>query len=170
MSSNPYDLSLEELDTLEGEQITLPYFNTSVAWDIGLLARQLAKELNKPIVIDITLSNGQVVFHSPSKPGSGLDNDFWINRKKKTVLRFGKSSFFMGRKLAQKEKSAGKELSVESTFFVDSLEYATHGGSVPIKASNFDGIYGAFTVSGLAQEEDHLFALRVLKEIKEKLK
>lgn len=170
MSVKPYELTLEELDILEGEEITLPYFNTSVAWEIGLLARQLAQEFSKPIVIDITLSNGQVVFHSPSKPGSGLDNDFWINRKKKTVLRFAKSTFYIGRKLALKEKSAGKPLTVESTLFVDSLEYATHGGSVPIKASNFDGIYGAFTVSGLAQEEDHLFALKVLKEIKAKLK
>ncbi|SGZ52327.1 CIC11C00000002806 [Sungouiella intermedia] len=170
MSIKPYELSLEELDELEGTEITLPYFNTSVAWEIGLLARQLAQEFNKPIVIDITLSSGQVVFHSPSKPGSGLDNDFWINRKKKTVLRFAKSSFFMGRKLAFKEKSAGVPLTLEATFFVDSSEYATHGGSVPIKADNFDGIYGAFTVSGLAQEEDHLFALKVLREIKAKLK
>lgn len=170
MSVNPYELTLEELDVLEGEEITLPYFNSSVAWEIGLRARELAQDFSKPVVIDITLSNGQVLFHSASKPGSGLDNDFWINRKKKTVFRFGKSSFYMGRKLALKEKQAGKPLSLESTFFIDSLEYATHGGSVPIKAGKFDGIYGAFTVSGLAQEEDHMFALAVLKEIKAKLK
>lgn len=169
MAPYPYELSLEELDTLEGKEITLPHFDTSIAWQIGLLARELAQSFSKPIVIDVTLTNGQVVFHSPSKPGSCLDNDRWIERKKKTVLRFAKSSFFMGRKLAAKEKAAGKPLSLESTFFVDSLEYATHGGSVPIKVAKFDGILGALTVSGLAQEEDHLFALKVLKEIKAKL-
>lgn len=169
MSTDPYLWSLEQLDKLEGEEIKLPRFDTEVAWEIGALARELAQSLAKPVVIDVTLANGQVVFHSPSKVGTGLDNEFWINRKKKTVLRFGKLSFYMGRKLASKEKAAGKELSLESTFFVDSLEYATHGGSVPIRASNFDGVYGALTVSGLAQEEDHLFALKVLQEIKSRL-
>lgn len=169
MSQNPYEFTLDELDKLEGEEITLPYFDTTIAWNIGLLARELAQSFSKPIVIDVTLTNGQVVFHSPSKPGSCLDNDQWIIRKKKTVLRFAKSSFYMGRKLALKEKAAGKSLTLESTFFVDSLEYATHGGSVPIKIAKFDGILGALTVSGLAQEEDHMFALKVLKAIKAKL-
>ncbi|KAF8003258.1 hypothetical protein HF325_002503 [Metschnikowia pulcherrima] len=60
-------------------------------------------------------------------------------------------------------------MSVESALFVDSKEYATHGGSVPIKVSGCDAICGALTVSGLAQEEDHLFALQVLSDMKAQL-
>lgn len=165
----PLQYSLEKLDQLEGSPIVLPFFNSDIAWQIGTLARELAQDLPKPIMIDVTLANGQVLFHSPSKQGTMPDNDAWVNRKKKTVLRFGKSSFYMGRKLAKKEKDAGCSLGTEKAYFVSSLEYATHGGSVPIKAANFDGLYGALTISGLAQEEDHMFALKVLVETKRRL-
>lgn len=165
----PLDYLLDQLDRLEGKEIELPYFNSDVAWEIGTLARELAQELSKPILIDVTLANNQVLFHSPSKRGTVYDNDAWVERKKKTVLRFGKSSFYMGRKLVGKEKAAGCQLGTEKTYFIDSLEFATHGGSVPIKAANYDGIYGALTISGLAQEEDHMFALKVLREIKRRL-
>lgn len=165
----PLDFTLEQLDSLEGTDIVLPFFNSDVAWEIGTLAREKAQKLSKPIMIDITLANNQVVFHSPSKLGTIYDNDEWVIRKKKTALRFGKSSFYMGRKLAAKEKAAGAPLGTEKTYFINSLEYATHGGSVPIRASNYDGLYGALTISGLAQEDDHLFAIDVLKDIKKRL-
>lgn len=165
----PLDFTLEQLDLLEGDDIVLPYFNSDIAWEIGTLAREWAQEISKPIMIDVTLANDQIVFHSPSKQGTMYDNDAWVVRKKKTALRFGKSSFYVGRKLVGKEKAAGHALGTEKAYFIDSLEYATHGGSVPIRASNYDGLYGALTISGLAQEEDHLFAIKVLKEIKKRL-
>lgn len=167
---NPYKLSLDELEALEGENVTLPYFNTEVAWQIGAHAREVARtKFSKPVLIDVTLSNGQVAFHSASKVGAVLDNDVWVERKKKTVLRFGKSSFYMGRKLASKQEASATPVTVESAFFVDGKDYATHGGSVPIRAKKFDGLFGTLTVSGLAQEEDHLFALEVLSAIKDEL-
>ncbi|GEQ66537.1 hypothetical protein JCM33374_g200 [Metschnikowia sp. JCM 33374] len=158
-----FEYSLERLDNLEGIEVALPRFDSAVAWIIGLHAYELSQTYEKPILIDITLPNGQVLFHSPSKNGAVLDNDFWINRKKKTTLRFGKSSFYMGRKVAI------KKMSVEAALFVDPKEYATHGGSVPIRILGSDFVCGALTVSGLAQEDDHLFALQVLKDIKARL-
>ena len=163
MSHAIFEYSLERLDEMEGAEITLPCFDSSIAWQIGVYAHTLAQKFSKPILIDITLSNGQILFHSPSKNGAVLDNEFWVSRKKKTTLRFAKSSFYIGRKVAI------KQMSVESALFVDSKEYATHGGSVPIKVSACDAICGALTVSGLAQEEDHLFALQVLSDMKAQL-
>lgn len=153
---------LKELELFEGSPVTLPYVNSLVAWKIGNLAMESAQKLQSPVVIDISSISGQVYFHTVSKDGTSIDNDNWVSRKKRTVFRFGKSSYFIGRKLAI--KSAGK--SVEEALFVDSKEYATHGGSVPIRISNVDGVWGALTVSGLAQQDDHKFALNILMTIK----
>lgn len=158
-----YDYDLHQLEALESEKITLDVFNSDVAWAIGSAARKIALEKysNQSLVIDITLSSGQVLFHTATNDGAEVDNDQWVNRKKKTVLRFGKSSFYVGQKLRIKNKS------VEEALFVSPIDYATHGGSVPIRITSFDGVIGALTISGLAQEDDHLLALEVLKSFKE---
>ena len=59
--------------------------------------------------------------------------------------------------------------SLEEANFISSIDYATHGGSIPLRLINFDGIIGALTISGLAQEEDHLFAIEVVKQFLETL-
>ncbi|OBA23920.1 hypothetical protein METBIDRAFT_38193 [Metschnikowia bicuspidata var. bicuspidata NRRL YB-4993] len=163
MSNAFFSYSLEEIDHYESDKIALPHFDSSIAWQIGLYAHKLAQGYDKPMLIDISLSNGQVLFHAPSKNGIVLDNEHWVTRKKNTAFRFGKSSFYMGRKMAMKQMSAEKAL------FVDSKEYAFHGGSVPIKISGTDQICGALTVSGLAQIDDHLFVLQVLKDTRHSL-
>lgn len=152
--------SLEELE--ESERIILPYFDSDVAWKIGILAKELAAkfEFNKPILIDVTTANGTTFFHSPSKKTTVLDNAFWVERKRKTVFRFGYSSFYMGEKFKTKNTST-----LEEAFYISSLEYATHGGSIPIRIAGYDGVIAALTISGLKQEEDHAFALEVLKEV-----
>lgn len=158
--------TLEEL--AQKENIVLKKFSTSLAWELGTLARKLAQEFNKPILIDITLATGQIAFHSASSDGTTVDNDIWVERKKKSVLRFGYSSYYLGQKLAAKQK-ANSAATAETALFIDPLQYATHGGSVPIRIAGLDAIVGALTISGLAQEEDHSFALRVLTEFNETL-
>ncbi|ABN68037.1 predicted protein [Scheffersomyces stipitis CBS 6054] len=154
-----YSYTLEQLDELEGSKITLPEFNTEIAWKIGSYAREqsLVKFPNKAIVIDIQLASGQVLFHTSTGAGATVDNDKWVERKVNVVNRFGKSSFFVGQKLRIKKKP------IEEAFLISSLEFATHGGCVPIRIKNLDSVVGTLTISGLAQEEDHLFALQVLE-------
>lgn len=139
------------------ESILLQRFDSEVAWEIGCAAKSAAAGLSKPILIDITDSLGRVLFHSPSKQGTIPDNESWIERKKRTVFRFGKSSFYMGRKLEAKEAP-----SIEKAFYVSSDEYAVHGGAVPIRIQGFDGVVAVLSISGLKQEEDHALALDVL--------
>lgn len=156
-----YKYSLAELDKLEGDEIRLDRFDSSVCWKLGSIARDLslARYPTKPVVIDISLASGQVLFHSVTNDGTSLDNDQWISRKKRTVLRFGKSSFYIGQKLRIKGQP------MEDALFVSPIDYASHGGSVPIRIKGVDGVIGTLTISGLAQEEDHLLAIEVLTEV-----
>lgn len=161
--SDIFQLSLPELEKLEkDESLILPEFNNELAWELGCFARKLALEKypNKAVVIDIALANGHVLFHSATKSGTALDNDIWVERKKKTVQRIGVSSFFVGQKLRV------KKLSMEEAMFMSSIEYASHGGCVPIKVKSFDHLIGTLTISGLAQDQDHLLALEILREFK----
>lgn len=153
-----YKYSLEQLDKLEGEEVRLEKFNSETSWELGSIARNICLErhANKAVVIDIALSSGQVLFHAVTNDGTALDNDQWIARKKRTVIRFGKSSFYIGQKLRI------KGLPMEEALFVSPIDYASHGGSVPIRVNGVDGVIGTLTISGLAQEEDHLLAIEVL--------
>lgn len=158
-----YKYSLEQLDELEGDSIRMDKFDSEVCWKLGSIARKLSLEKHpkKAVVIDITLASGQVLFHATTNDGTSLDNDQWIARKKRAVLRFGKSSFYIGQKLRIKDKS------MEEALFISSVDYASHGGSVPIRVKGFDGVLGALTISGLAQEEDHLLAIEVLTKVRQ---
>jgi uncharacterized protein (UPF0303 family) len=158
-----FSSSLKDLENLEGDNITLDAFNSDIAWAIGSATRKIAIEKygDQSLVIDITLSSGQVLFHTCTNGDAELDNDEWVNRKKRTVLRFGKSSFYMGQKLRIKGKS------IEDALYISPVDYATHGGSVPIRIKNFDGVVGTLTISGLAQEQDHLLAIDVLQSYRE---
>ncbi|CAD1810924.1 hypothetical protein FOB58_001966 [Candida parapsilosis] len=154
-----YNKSLEDLSALE-DQHKLKSFDSEVAWELGSLGRQLCQELypNKGVVIDITLTSGQTLFHSAVSSGTASDNDNWVKRKYNTVFRFGKSSFYIGQKLRQKGKT------IEEAMFVSSKDYASHGGSVPLRVESNEFVIGALTISGLAQEEDHLLALDILQQ------
>lgn len=158
-----FKFTLEELAKLEGDDIKLKNFGAEQAFQLGSLARRIANEryASKSVVIDITLASGQVLFHSATGTGSAADNDEWVNRKKRLTLRCGKSSFAVGQSLRMKGKT------MEEALFISSLEYASHGGSVPIRIESFDGLIGALTISGLAQQEDHLLAIDILKQFKQ---
>lgn len=160
-----YKFKLEELEKLEGDDLRLDRFNSDICWELGLIARNLSIERypDKAVVIDISLASSQVLFHSITNDGTSLDNDQWIARKKRTVLRFGKSSFYIGQKLRVKGQP------MEEALFVSPIDYANHGGSVPIRAEGVDCVLGTLTISGLAQEEDHLLAIEVLTKMGEKL-
>lgn len=147
--------SLEELEKLESNCV-LDTFRYEDAFELGSLVRRTAKELfpEKCVVIDVSASNGHSIFRAVTFRGSSLDNDNWIERKRKTALRFSHSSFYMGNKKGNQ--------SPEDKFFVDSKEYAFHGGAVPIFLSQCDYPVGCLTVSGLKQEEDHLLAVTCL--------
>ncbi|CAK9442174.1 uncharacterized protein LODBEIA_P59170 [Lodderomyces beijingensis] len=153
-----YSCSLDELEHRENS-LQFEKFDSNIAWDLGVFARNSAqsKYPGKPLVIDITLTGGHTLFRTALSRGTKADNDEWIRRKQNTVFRFGHSSFYIGQKLRLKNKT------IEEGLYVSSKDYAAHGGSVPLRLKSFDGIIGALTISGLAQEEDHLLCLEILE-------
>lgn len=138
----------------------LSRFDYNDAFEIGNLARKLANETfpNKAVVIDVSLSNGHTLFRAVAYAGSSLDNDYWIERKRRTAMRFGCSSYFMGLKLREANKSP------EDKYFLDPKDYAFHGGAVPIFLESSEFPVACLTISGLKQYEDHWLAVQSVDE------
>lgn len=134
-------------------RLVFPSFDNETAIALGLMLVEAGRERALPITVDVTRV-GQQLFHA-ALPGTAPDNDQWVIRKTRVVLRFGHSSFYMGR------SSLAKGVPFHERFLVDPLEYAPHGGSFPITVEG-TGIVGTVTVSGLPQEEDHRLVVEIL--------
>lgn len=145
--------SLESLLSEERELVFL-HFNEKSAWLIGSRLYASAEAGNLPITIDIHLA-GRRLFHA-AFVGTSVDNDAWIERKIRMVMRTGHSSLYTGMRL----KAQGK--TIEEAMLLPESEYAPHGGSFPIILKN-TGTVGAITVSGLSQEEDHRLVTEAIR-------
>ena len=144
------------LDTLLAQEAELQFskFDSSVAWRIGSWLAEKARKEGLKITIDLTRTS-QRLFHFAAD-GTSRDNDEWIERKVRTVYRFGHSSFYMGRKLAAEDKTPLEK------YYVSETEYCFHGGSFPIIVRG-TGIVGTLTISGLKQNEDHHLAVEAIR-------
>lgn len=159
MTHEIFNYTLDQLVELE-KGTTFTEFNPEIAWKLGSFAREYALEKfpHRAVVIDITLSTGHCLFRTATLPGTSVDNDNWVQRKVKSVFRFGKSSFFMGQDLRLRGET------LESFFFVSPKEFSVHGGSIPIRVNAHDAVIGALTISGLTEEEDYLLAVEIVKK------
>jgi uncharacterized protein (UPF0303 family) len=110
-----------------------------------------------PLAIDVYLFERTI--YSSALPGSTADNLDWIRRKRNIVLRFGKSSFRVGR------ERAVKGVSLYDNPAISPVDYAPHGGAFPILIEGL-GPIGVVTVSGLPQHEDHAMVIEVLSSFK----
>ncbi len=135
------------------ERLRFPLFNEESAWELGCLFAERAKRDAIAIAVDIATKD-RVLFHH-SRAGTNPDNEAWIRRKKRTVNRFGHSSFYIGKKL----ESLG--LTLAQKYYLSERSYAAHGGCFPIIVEGV-GVIGTVTVSGLPQEEDHALVVDVL--------
>ena len=129
-------------------------FDNADAWALGCLLVDLATGRDLPVAVDIR-RGAQQLFHA-ALPGSTADNDAWIQRKARTVERYGASSYLVGRRLAAK----GQEL--DAGMGVDPAAYAAHGGAFPIRVPHV-GVVGVLTVSGLPQAEDHALVVEAIE-------
>jgi len=146
----------ELLDQLLQEERELQFasFNETTAWQIGSQLVERAQREGLPVAIDIMRGSHQL-FHA-SLSGSAPDNDEWIKRKARAVIRFGHSSFYMGELL----KSKGRTM--EKNYLVPESEIAPHGGSFPVIVSG-TGVVGTITVSGLPSQEDHKLVVEAIR-------
>ena len=149
------DTSQEFLDELLAKEKRLVFalFDNDTAIALGTLLLEIARERSLPVAMDITRA-GQQLFHA-ALAGSSADNDEWIKRKVATVMRFGHSSFYMGR------STAAKGVDFCTRYLLDPMRYAPQGGSFPIVVVG-TGVVGTVTISGLPQAEDHALVVEAL--------
>lgn len=149
------DTSPEFLAELLDQEKRLVFkkFDNEAAIALGLILVEMARAKSLPVVIDIT-KVGQQLFHV-AMPGSSADNDEWVKRKVATVMRFGHSSYYMGR------SCAAKGVVFTERYYLDPMRYAPQGGSFPIIIEG-TGHVGTVTISGLPQAEDHALVVAAL--------
>lgn len=143
---------LEELLDQE-RRLTFPGFDNDTAIALGQLLLEMARSRGLAITIDVTRV-GQQLFHA-ALPGTCADNDQWVIRKTAVVMRFGHSSYYIGR------STAARGVPFAERYLVDPHAYAPHGGCFPIVVDG-TGLVGTVTVSGLPQEDDHAFVVEAL--------
>jgi len=148
-------ITQELLDGLLADEIRLqlPSFNNDTAIELGLMLLDMARTRDLPITIDVTRA-GQQIFHA-ALPGTSADNDQWVARKVAAVMRFGHSSFYLGRRAAM------RGVDFATSMLVDPTAYAAHGGCFPIIVRG-TGLVGTVTVSGLPQADDHALVVEAL--------
>ena len=149
------------------ESLVLSTFTADDIWEIGTALRTRLLAFPTPAVVNITLANSnQLIFHTATRSGTQADNDSWVARKRATVLRFGKSTWYQHIKNQGNEDAFAKKYVLGET----AGNYAIHGGGWPVRVKGVEGVVGVIVVSGLKQEEDHQVIVEVLKDIVKKQK
>ena len=142
-----------ELIAKQERELILPEFDEAIAWELGLRLRELASARRLPVAIEIKRF-GQPLFYS-ALHGSTPDNAEWVRRKGNVVARFHRSSYAVGLGLKQTNSTLADK------FELPSSDYASHGGSFPLKVAG-TGVIGSVTVSGLPQRADHELVVEAL--------
>jgi uncharacterized protein (UPF0303 family) len=128
-------------------------FTNDDAWALGSAFVEVARSRELAVVIEIS-RGGQQLFHA-ALPGTSPDNDSWIQRKSRVVMRFGHSSLYLG----QQARDAGTTF--EERHGLSLAEYAAHGGAFPLTIKGV-GVVGVIAVSGLPQLLDHRLVVEVV--------
>jgi uncharacterized protein (UPF0303 family) len=155
---------LDELDRIDST-LVFPTFTSDTAWTLGNLLRARLLPLPQPVVIDITLAqSSHCVFRATTHSGTTPDNDSWVARKRATVLRFGKSTWYMHNKMQGDEAAFARKFGMGSE---RAGEFAIHGGGWPVRVKGVEGVVAVVVVSGLKQEQDHGVVVQCVAELLE---
>ena len=84
-----------------------------------------------------------------------------MQRKRNAVLRWGHSTYYMGRQYDHDEARLKRVFQLSED---QASSYAIHGGAIPIRVRGVEGIIAVVIVSGLKQEEDHGVIAEVIKQ------
>lgn len=137
------------------QRLQFSSFDADTAWAIGSRLRQLARERNLSIVIDIQVNNHQL-FHV-AMPGVTPNNADWVRRKRNLVEHYHCSSYLMKLRLQH------QKVNLEDKTGLSPRDLVAAGGSFPILLKG-TGCVGTITVSGLAQRNDHALVVEVIAE------
>ena len=154
LNESKQDYSSSDL-LLKEDLINLSTFEIGQAILIGKIALDFGISRKLPIAIEVRIGDW-TVFHA-SLPGSSPENDWWMNRKARVVMKTGHSSLY--------ERVLAEENGVDwfAQHGVSEEEYAIHGGGLPINVKG-KGLVGVLLISGLPQVQDHLLGVEILTE------
>jgi uncharacterized protein (UPF0303 family) len=138
---------------LQERELKLSRLDAQLAWELGSLLRNLARQRELPVVIDVRRF-GQPLFYAALN-GTTPDNAEWVRRKSNVVARFHRSSYAVGLRLKAKNETLAEQQGLPQ------IDYATHGGSFPLTVEGA-GVVGSVTVSGLPQRADHELVVEAL--------
>jgi len=146
-------------DALAAElaELELTSFSAAEAVALGLLATDRAVSGQLAVVIEVH-HLGRLAYRA-ALPGSLPDSDDWIDRKRRTVERYERST------LATKVKYEERGTTFNEATGLSEREYAAHGGGMPIIVTGV-GVVGGFYASGLPEVEDHRFLVSCLRDLK----
>lgn len=116
---------------------------------------------SRAALISIGTTAGPTLYQSVTGPGALPDNEVWVARKRAAVLRFGVSSYMLGRKYDGNEAAFAAKMGLAPE---QAARYAIHGGGIPIRVEGVEGVVAVVVVSGLKQEEDHGVIADVIRE------
>jgi uncharacterized protein (UPF0303 family) len=144
---------------LEAElaELELASFSPAEAVALGLLATDRA--INEQLAIIIEVHHLGRLAYRAALPGSIPDSDDWIERKRRVVERYHRST------LATKVKYEERGTTFNEATGLSELEYAAHGGGMPVFVAGV-GAVGGFYASGLPEVEDHRFLVSCLRDLK----
>src|ERR1700722_6678481 len=142
-----------EMIAKQERELVFPEFDEEMAWKLGSRLRELALARRFPVAIEIKRF-GQPLFYS-ALGGRTPDNAEWVRRKGNNVMRFHRSSYAIGLELKRTNSTLAEK------FELPSADYASHGGSFPLKVAG-GGVIGSVTVSGLPQRADHELVVEAL--------
>ena len=133
----------------------MPFIDLKAALEIGEIASNLGLLRNLPIAVELRL--GDWTTYHASLPGSTVENQWWIDRKARTVMLKHHSTMY--------ERVSAEERGVDwhKENNLPDETHAIHGGGLPLITKN-EGFVGVLLISGLPQVEDHLLGVEVLTE------
>jgi uncharacterized protein (UPF0303 family) len=150
-TADPLQADLARLAEQE-ERLQLPALDADVAWAIGTQLRAMALARGAAVTIEIRIGADTVFFHAMR--GAAPANADWARRKRNVSELLDQSSYRVGRQLALELAT------IEAKRGLPTRDYATHGGSVPLRVNGTR--LGTVTISGLPQRDDHEMVVEVL--------
>lgn len=153
----PDDSALTSAEVAAQEAgLVLSSFTLADALRLGAIAQAHAERDALPIIIQVR--HGRRIAFMMALPGSKSDSENWIRRKAAVVEKLETSTMY------QKLRYLERGTTFNAATGLDELEFAAHGGGMPISATSVD-IVGSMYVSGLPDTEDHALIVRCLSEL-----
>jgi len=140
---------------LEEKLLVLPALTITDGLQIGEIAKSIGVARNLPIAVEVRLGDW-IIYHA-SLPGSTVENQWWIDRKARTVMLKQHSTMY--ERVSAEER--GVDWHKENNLLDET--HAIHGGGLPLITKS-EGFVGVLLISGLPQVEDHLLGVEVLTE------